>query len=51
VFENRVLRRIFGAKIKEAIGGRGKEVNEELRDLCFSPNIIRMIKLGELYGW
>jgi hypothetical protein len=44
VFENRVLRRIFGPKRDEVSGGRRKLHNEELHDLYSSPNIIRMIK-------
>jgi hypothetical protein len=36
VFENRVLRRIFGLKGVEVTGGRRKLRNEELRDLYFS---------------
>jgi hypothetical protein len=32
VFENRVLRRIFGPKRDEVTGGRRKLLNEELRD-------------------
>jgi hypothetical protein len=44
VFENRVLRRIFGLKRNEVVGGRRKLHNEELHKLYFSPNIIRMIK-------
>jgi hypothetical protein len=36
VFENRVLRRIFGPKRDEIIGGWRKLHNEELRDLCSS---------------
>jgi hypothetical protein len=45
VFENRVLRRIFGPKRDEVTGGRRKLHNEELHGLYSSPNIIRMIKL------
>jgi hypothetical protein len=44
-FENRVLRTIFGSKrdeVKEE--GRLKPHNEELRGLCSSPSIIRMIE-------
>jgi hypothetical protein len=37
VFENRVLRRIFGPKSEEVIGGWRKLHNEELRDLYSSP--------------
>jgi hypothetical protein len=44
VFENRVLRRIFGPKRDEVMGERGKLHNEELRDLYSSPSIIRIIK-------
>jgi hypothetical protein len=44
VFENRVLRRIFGPKRDEATGEWGRLHNEELNDLCSSPNIIRVIK-------
>jgi hypothetical protein len=44
VFENRVLRRIFGPKRDEVTGEWKKLHNEELRDLYFSPNIIRIIK-------
>jgi hypothetical protein len=44
VFENRVLRRIFGPKRDEAFGGWRKLHNEELRDLYSSPNIVRMMK-------
>jgi hypothetical protein len=44
VFENRVLRRIFGPKKDEVIGGWGKLHNEELHNLYGSPSIIRMIK-------
>jgi hypothetical protein len=44
VFENRVLRRIFGLKRDEVIGGWRKLHNEELRNLYSSPSIIRMIK-------
>jgi hypothetical protein len=44
VFENRVLRRIFGPKRDEVMGGWRKLHNEELRDLYSLPSIIRMIK-------
>jgi hypothetical protein len=44
VFENRVLRRIFGPKRDEVIGGWRKLHNEELHNLYCSPSIIRMIK-------
>jgi hypothetical protein len=44
VFENRVLRRIFGPKRDEVTGEWNKLHNEELRDLYSSPSIIRIIK-------
>jgi hypothetical protein len=44
VFENRVLRRIFGPKRDEVTGGWRKLHNEELHGLHSSPSIVRMIK-------
>jgi hypothetical protein len=44
VFENRVLRRIFGPKKDEVTGGWRKLHNEELLKLYSSPSIIRMFK-------
>jgi hypothetical protein len=44
VFENRVLRRIFGPKRDEVMGEWRKLHNKELCDLYSSPSIIRMIK-------
>jgi hypothetical protein len=44
MFENRVLRRIFGSKRDEATGERRTLRNEELHDLYSSQNIIRVIK-------
>jgi hypothetical protein len=38
VFENRVLRRIFGPKRDEVLGGCRKLHNEELHNLYSSPN-------------
>ena len=43
VFENKMLRTIFGAKRDEVIGEWRKLRNEELNDLYFSPNIIQVI--------
>jgi hypothetical protein len=44
VFENRVLRRIFGPKIDKVTGDWRKLHNEELHTLYSSPHIIKMIK-------
>jgi hypothetical protein len=44
VFENRVLRRIFGPKRDDVTGDSRKLHTEELHNLYSSPNIIRMIK-------
>jgi hypothetical protein len=44
VFENRVLRRVFGAKRDEVTGEWRKLHNEELRDLYSSTSIIRITK-------
>jgi hypothetical protein len=44
VFENRVLRRIFGRKRAEETREWRKLHNEELHDLYSSPSIIRIIK-------
>jgi hypothetical protein len=47
VFENGVLRRIFGPK-RDEIKGEWSEVhNVELHNLYSSPDIIRQIKQGE----
>jgi hypothetical protein len=44
VFENRVLRRIFGSKRDEVTGGWRKLRDEQLHNLYSSPNITRIIK-------
>jgi hypothetical protein len=44
VFENRVLRTIFGPKRDEVTGEWRKLHNKELHDLYSSPSIIRIIK-------
>jgi len=44
VFENRVLRRIFGPKRDKVTGEWRKLHNEELNDLCSSPSTVRVIK-------
>ena len=44
VFENRVLRRVFGPKRDEVTGEWRKLHNEELSDLYSLPNIVRMVK-------
>ena len=44
MFENRVLRRIFGTKRGRVTGELRKLHNEELNDLYSSPNILQVIK-------
>jgi len=44
VFENRVLRRVFGSKWDEVTGKLIKLHNEELSDLYFLPNIVWVVK-------
>jgi hypothetical protein len=46
MFENRVLRRIFGPKRDEVTAEWRKLHNEELNDLYSSPNTVRVIKSG-----
>jgi hypothetical protein len=50
VFENRVLRRIFGPKRDEVTGDWRKLHNEELHNLYSSSNMNRMIKSRRM-GW
>jgi len=44
VFENTVLRRIFGPKWDDVTGEGRKLHNEELHDLYSSPNIVQVMK-------
>jgi len=44
VFENRVLRRVFGPKRDEVTEQWRRMHNEELRDLYSLPNIVRAVK-------
>ena len=44
VFENRVLRTVFGPKRDEVTGEWRKLHNEELSDLYSLPNIVRVVK-------
>jgi hypothetical protein len=44
VFENRVLRRVFGHKRDEVTGEWRKLHNEELNDLYSLPSIVRVVK-------
>jgi len=47
VFENRVLRKIFGPKSEEVTGEWSKLHNQELNDLYSSPNVVQVINRGE----
>ena len=44
MFENRVLRRVFGPKRDEVTGEWRKLHTEELRDLYSLPNFVRVVK-------
>ena len=44
VFENRVLRRVFGLNRDEVTGGWRKIRNEEPSDLYSLPNVVRVVK-------
>jgi len=48
VFENRVLRRVFGPKWDEVTRKWRKLHNVELNDLYFSPNVVRVIKSSRI---
>jgi hypothetical protein len=47
VFENRVLKKVFGPKRDEVTGEWRKLHNEELNDLYSLPNIVRVVKYIE----
>jgi len=49
VFENRVLRRMFGPKRDEVTGEWRKLHEEELNDLYCSPSIVRVIQSGRMW--
>jgi hypothetical protein len=49
MYEYRLLRRIFGPKRDEVMGDWRKLYNEELHNLCSSPNVIRMIKSRRMW--
>ena len=51
VFENRVLRRIYGPKRDEVTGEWRKLHNNELNELYCSPNIVRVIKSRMRWAW
>jgi hypothetical protein len=48
VFENRALKRTFGPKRNDVMGGWRKMHKEELHSLYSSPSIIRIIKSRRL---
>jgi hypothetical protein len=49
VFENRVLRRIFGPRRDKVTGEWRKLLNEELNGLYSSPNVVRLIKSSRMW--
>jgi len=48
VFENRVLRRIFGSRRDKITGEWGKLYNEELNNIYSSLNIVWVMKSGRM---
>jgi hypothetical protein len=51
VFENRALRRKFGPRMDEIIGGWGKVHTKKLHNLHPSPDIILIIKSRMMIMW
>ena len=51
VFENMVLRRIYGPRRDEVTGEWRRLYNEELNDLYSSPNIVRVRRGGCIGSW
>ena len=51
MFENIVLRRIFRPKRDEVTGEWRKLHNEELNNLCSSPNAVGVITSRRMNGW
>ena len=47
VFENRVLRRIFGPR-KSEVTGEWRRLHNEINDLYSSPDIVQVIKLRRM---
>jgi len=47
LFENRVLRRVFGSK-RDDVTGEWRKLHNELRDLYSLPNIVRVVKLRRM---
>ena len=50
MFENRVLRRVFGPKREEVTGEWRKLHNEKISDLYSLPNIVRLVKSRRIDG-
>jgi hypothetical protein len=51
VFENRVLKRIFGPKREDVAGGRGSLLNEDLHNFYALPVNIRIINPRKMRWW
>jgi len=51
VFENMVMRIIFGPRRDDVTGKWRRLHNEELNDLYSSPNIVRVIKSRPRHRW